>query len=181
MASITSARPALLPTGYLSLSLAFRDRVHVIMAYFNLGKLTCVSAPHYKSEADYNRPTRLQSQGGTGDWRLDNFLRQSLGDWPGETVETWEARVAELWNIAGDGQSWSDLDLTVDDQEIGGKALSLERNAFVPALLPDCDLEVELPRTRVARPPALQRMTIEELQPVLDEWRRRRPVLSSDL
>ena len=123
MASITSARPALLPTGYLSLSLAFHDRVHVIMAYFNLGKLTCVSAPHYKSEADYNRPTRLQSQGGTGDWRLDNFLRQSLGDWPGETVETWEARVAELWNIAGDGQSWSDLDLTVDDQEIGGKAL----------------------------------------------------------
>ena len=142
------------------------------MAYFSLGGLTCVSALGYKSEADYYTPMRREPQG--GDWRLDDFLRESLEDEPGETAERWESRVADLWKIAGDATSRTDLDLTVDGQQIGAKALTLGGNVFVRALLPDCDLEIQVPVTRAFRFPALQRMTIQELQPVLGEWRRRR-------
>jgi hypothetical protein len=166
------ATAALLAAGSLSLSLALSDRIHVTKVCFSLAGLTCNSAPHYQSEADYYTPVRLDPQG--GDWRLENFLRACLEVQPEETAESWELRVTDLWEVAGDDASWTDLNLTVDGQHVGGRAFALRRKAFVRALLPDCDLEVVVPATRLARLPAFQRMTIQELQPVLGEWRRRR-------
>jgi hypothetical protein len=169
----SDVRSSLLSTGHLSLSLGLRDRVLVTEAYFNLAGITCVSAPRYKSEIDYYTPMRLEPQG--GDWRLENFLRECLEHQPGETAENWESRVADLWQVAGDDASWTDLELAVDDQQVDARAFALGGKAFVRVSLPDCDLEIAVPPTRVARLPAFQRMTMQELQPVLDEWRLSQP------
>ena len=89
-------------------------------------------------------------------------------------ADEFERRVAKRWTVAGDPSGWADVELGVDGKQIRGRALVLNRDAFVRVLLPDCDLEIQTSQRRLARLPQFQRMTAAELGPLLDDWRRRR-------
>jgi hypothetical protein len=155
----------------LSWSLNAKTGLQTKEASFYSDDISYSSAPSYPDVTWYQ--AKVDTEAVKGDWRLENFLRAHLDHRGVETAVQWEARVAQLWEIAAQEQNWETFQLNVDGRLEQAKALTISGRVFVRAVLPWGDLEIDTDVAHWSSGVALQRMTVEELQPLLDDHNAR--------
>ena len=120
--------------------------------------------------------TKFNRESNQGDWRLDNFLRAALDFRDDEDALDWERRVDELWTVAGDPNRWETMTLRIDSEQFPAGVLILAGRVLARVRAGSADLELEMPERLLSSPdgtlPFLRRLTLEEVQTLLDARNR---------
>jgi hypothetical protein len=110
--------PFVAPTGLHALSLGWglhaKKGLQTHMVSFHSDDISCTSAPSYPDVTWYE--AKVDPEAVTGDWRLENFLRAQLEDRGDGTARDWDARMAQLWEIAARDQNWETVQLNMSTQ-----------------------------------------------------------------